>query len=285
MEQSNVAVFGGKTGLLGQALAQMMKDSPFLAHCPGHRELDLFNPEQVEQYLMDNRIKTVFNAVAYTRVDQAEEDIKSAQLLNRDLPALLGGICRKQDLGLVHFSTDFVFDGQKNTPYTTEDEPGPESVYGRTKLEGEKVLLSRPWDGLLIIRTAWLFGPHKTNFVDKILSLARERDNLNIVHDQVGSPTYTLDLASCCISLVKNQASGLYHLANKGEASWCELASEAIRCAGLYCKATPIPSKEFPQKATRPSYSVLDCSKFSMTTGIKPRPWTHSLRDYIYHYQ
>lgn len=263
----------------------MMKDSPFLAHCPGRRELDLFNQEQVEQYLVDNKISTVFNAVAYTGVDQAEDELKSAQLLNRDLPACLGSLCRKHGLGLVHFSTDFVFGGRKNTPYTTEDDPCPESVYGKTKLEGEKALLSRPWSGLLIIRTAWLFGPHKTNFVDKILSLAREKDNLNIVHDQVGSPTYTLDLARCSLNLVRKQATGLYHLANKGEASWCELASEAIRCAGLYCKANPVPSSEYPQKASRPAYSVLDCSKFSMTTGIKPRPWTQALRDYIYHYQ
>ncbi len=278
-------ILGGKTGLLGQALAHVMKQKKWEVVCPDRNEIDLFNARQLDSFIQDNRIEFVFNTVAYTRVDQAEDEQESALQLNKNLPSVLGKVCRGRNIYLIHYSTDFVFDGKKNTPYTTEDTPLSQSTYGRTKLEGEKVLLSDPWDRLLVIRTAWLFGPFKTNFVDRIISMAREKDNLNVVHDQVGSPTYTLDLAKYSLKLVDKETSGLFHLANKGQATWCELASEVIRCAGLYCKTTPVPSAEYPHKAVRPSYSVLDCSKYCMITGCSPRSWIQSLRDYVYHYQ
>ncbi|WP_028575454.1 dTDP-4-dehydrorhamnose reductase [Desulfonatronovibrio hydrogenovorans] len=285
MSDMKALILGGKSGLLGQALDQVLQKHEWQTMCPDRNELDVFNSSSLTEYIEKNRVRIVFNAIAYTMVDQAEEEDESAYDLNRKLPAVLGKVCKSSNIGLVHFSSDFVFDGKKNTPYTTEDSPNPQSVYGKSKYEGEKVLLSKPWDKLLVIRTAWLFGPFKTNFVDKIISLARKKDSLNVVHDQVGSPTYTLDLARYTLNLVNKQTSGLYHLANKGRASWCELASEAIKCAGLYCRINPIQSSEYPQKANRPPYSVLDCSKYNMVTGKSPRPWIQSLRDYIYHYQ
>jgi len=278
-------ILGGKTGLLGQALAHVMAGKKWEVVCPDRNDIDIFNADQLDAFIQDNRIEFVFNTVGYTRVEQAEDDQDSALRMNRKLPSVLGKVCRDRNIYLIHYSTDFVFDGKKNTPYTTEDIPSSQSTYGRTKLEGEKVLLSDPWEKLLIIRTAWLFGPFKINFVDRIISLAREKENINVVHDQVGSPTYTIDLAKYSLKLVSKETSGLFHLANKGQATWCELASEVIRCAGLYCKITPIPSGEYPQKAPRPSYSVLDCSKYCMVTGSSPRPWIQSLRDYVYHYQ
>ena len=223
--------------------------------------------------------------VAYTRVDQAEEEKELAFQLNRRLPTLLGNVARKKDIYLVHYSTDFVFDGKKNTPYTPQDKTNPLSVYGKSKLEGENSLLDKTWNKLLIIRTAWLFGPNKTNFVARILELAQNKETLNVVHDQVGSPTYTIDLANYTLELIKKAAHGLYHLSNSGQASWCELASEAVKCAGLHCRVNPITSSEYPQKAVRPPYSVLDCSEFIDLTGIKPRPWIQALRDYIFRKQ
>ena len=278
-------ILGGKTGLLGQALAHIIKMKKMDSVCPARNDLDIFNARQLDDFIREKGIDIVFNTIAYTKVDQAEDDQDLADKLNQTLPALLGKVCRRNNIFLIHYSTDFVFDGRKNSPYTTSDEASSNSVYGRTKLEGEKALFSDPWDKLIVIRTAWLFGPFKTNFVDKILSLARQKDNLNIVHDQVGSPTYTIDLAEHTLKLVDKETCGLFHLVNKGQASWCELASEAIKCAGLYCKTTPVPSEEYPQKAKRPAYSVLDCSKYSMVTGSTPRPWVQSLHDYVYHYQ
>lgn len=285
MKKKKALILGGKTGLMGQALAHVIDPLEIEAVCPDKKDLDIFDAGQLDNFIVDQNIQYIFNTVAYTQVDQAEDDQKAAQKLNKFLPSVLGDVCRRHNIYLIHYSTDFVFDGKKNTPYTTTDKPSPNSVYGKTKLEGEEALLLNPWDKLIIIRTAWLFGPFKTNFVDKILSLAREKDNINVVHDQVGSPTYTLDLAGYSMKLVDKQTSGLFHLANKGQASWCELASEAVQCAGLYCKITPVTSEEYPQKAARPPYSVLDCSKYSMVAGSAPRPWVQSLRDYIYHYQ
>jgi dTDP-4-dehydrorhamnose reductase len=275
-------VLGGKTGLLGQALTTVLTDENWTVFAPGREDLNLFDPEEIASFVDKNEISHIFNTVAYTKVDQAEDERNLAYELNKKLPTLLGNIAREKDIYLIHYSTDFVFDGQKNTPYTTKDKTNPLSVYGQSKLEGEKSLLDNPWNKLIIIRTAWLFGPGRSNFVAKILDLAKNREALNVVHDQVGSPTYTLDLAKYSLELIKSAGHGLYHLTNSGQASWCELASEAIKCAGLHCRVNPITSSEYPQKAVRPPYSVLDCSKFTEITGIKPRSWIQALRDYIF---
>ena len=278
-------VLGGKTGLLGQALVSVLANENWTVFAPGREELDIFNSEEIASFVEKKKITHIFNTVAYTRVDQAEEEKELAFQLNRRLPTLLGNVARKKDIYLVHYSTDFVFDGKKNTPYTPQDKTNPLSVYGKSKLEGENSLLDKTWNKLLIIRTAWLFGPNKTNFVARILELAQNKETLNVVHDQVGSPTYTIDLANYTLELIKKAAHGLYHLSNSGQASWCELASEAVKCAGLHCRVNPITSSEYPQKAVRPPYSVLDCSKFIDLTGIKPRPWIQALRDYIFRKQ
>jgi dTDP-4-dehydrorhamnose reductase len=182
----------------------------------------------------------------------------------------------------VHYSTDFVFNGRKSSPYTPEDQPAPSSVYGQTKLQGERELLALGLPSLLIIRTSWLFGPCKTNFVTRILELAASRPELSVVHDQVGSPSYTPDLAANSLALLDQGATGIFHLANAGRASWCELATEAVRGADLPCRIKPIPSSEYPQKACRPAYSVLDLGAFSAVTGITPRPWLQALREFLF---
>jgi len=220
--------------------------------------------------------------VAYTAVDKAEDEPREAASLNKALPAMLGRLCAGRGVGLVHFSTDFVFDGRKNTPYTEEDPVGPACVYGQTKLDGEKALTALGMERLLIARVAWLFGPAKKNFVRTILNLARQRDELGVVHDQIGSPSYTPDLAQYAAALVQSGATGLFHLANAGRASWCELASEAVAAAGLDCRVKPITTQDYPLKAARPAYSVLDTTKFAKASGLAPRPWLQALREYVY---
>lgn len=278
----SAVVLGGKTGLLGQALCMAMTRRGWTVHAPGRADLDLFDRPAVEDYLTRTGADILFNTVAYTKVDQAEDEPSEAARLNRQLPLVLGQAARNAGVRLVHYSTDFVFNGRKTTPYTIDDQPDPRSVYGSTKLQGERELLALGLPGLLIIRTSWLFGPCKINFVTRILELAAARPELSVVHDQVGSPSYTPDLAANSLALVESGAAGLFHLANSGQASWCELAAEAVRGADLPCRVKPITSAQYPQKAVRPAYSVLDLSKFTTATGITPRPWLQALREFLF---
>lgn len=277
---NRAVVLGGKTGLLGQALSALLISRGWTVHSPGRDDLNIFDREAVADYVRAADAQALFNTVAYTRVDAAEDEPSEAARLNRQLPLLLASAA--PDVLHVHFSTDFVFSGRKNTPYTTTDQPEPRSVYGQTKLQGERALTGLGLSRLLIIRTSWLFGPGKINFVTRILELASSRPELSVVHDQIGSPTYTPDLAAGTLALVEAGATGLFHLANSGQASWCELAAEAVRCADIPCRVVPIPSSDYPQKAERPAYSVLDLSAFIAVTGITPRPWVQALREFVY---
>ena len=227
-------------------------------------------------------VEYVYNTVAYTNVERAEDEPEAARLLNRSVPAMLGRLAKERSFGLVHFSTDFVFDGRKNSPYTTEDAPNPLSVYGKTKREGEEALLALGLSNCLIVRTAWLFGPGKRNFVRAILDRCAEQKSVNVVHDQYGSPTYTVDLAQYTLKLVEAGASGLFHVVDSGTASWCELASEAVRLAQASCAVHAVPSEAYPQNAPRPAFSVLDTTEFTRVTGIIPRPWIQALQEYLF---
>jgi dTDP-4-dehydrorhamnose reductase len=275
-------VLGGKTGLLGQAVCKDLREHGWEVYPAGREDFDPFDQEALAEVLQREDCNVLINTVAYTMVDKAEEEEEAAYRLNKTLPQRLGQTCKRLGVFLVHFSTDFVFNGKKDTPYTPEDDPSPESVYGMSKLAGERALLDLDYDRILIIRASWLFGPGKSNFVEKILSLASERDELTVVADQIGSPSYTVDLAENTRLLLECSASGLYHLGSSGKASWCELAAEAVEVAGLTCRVKPIPSSGYPQAAKRPSNSILDMQKFVETTGVKPRPWAQGLRDYIY---
>lgn len=278
----SAVVLGGKTGLLGQALSMALIRQGWKVHAPRRDELDLFDRPAVEEYLAQAGANVLFNTVAYTKVDQAEDEPAEASLLNRQLPLMLGKTALSAGVRFVHYSTDFVFNGKKTSPYTPKDLPAPCSVYGQTKLQGERELLALGLPGLLIIRTSWLFGPCKINFVTRILELAASRPELSVVHDQIGSPSYTPDLATNSLALLDTEATGIFHLANAGQASWCELATEAVRGADLPCRIKPIPSSEYPQKACRPAYSVLDLSAFTAATGIAPRPWLQALREFLF---
>lgn len=278
----SAVVLGGKTGLLGQALSLALTRQGWAVHAPGRDELNLFERPAVEDYLARTKAEVLFNTVAYTKVDQAEDEPAEASRLNRQLPLILGKAVQSAGVSMVHYSTDFVFSGRKTSPYAPGDQTAPCSVYGQTKLQGERELMALGLPNLLIIRTSWLFGPCKTNFVTRILELAASRPELSVVHDQIGSPSYTPDLAAGSLALLEKGARGLFHLANAGQASWCELATEAVRGADLACRIKPIPSSEYPQKACRPAYSVLDLGAFTAATGIAPRPWLQALREFLF---
>lgn len=276
-------VLGGVTGLLGQALVQAATIGGHEVIASGRSDFDILDESSVTAYIDRHSPDIICNTIAYTQVDKAEDEEKQAQRLNRMFPRLLGRIVKERPhIYLLHVSTDFVFDGRKERPYVETDAAAPLNVYGRSKLEGEKVLLELHLEKLCIVRTAWLFGPGKKNFVSTILGLCEGRETLNVVDDQVGSPTYTADLAAYCMHLLEAGGQGIFHVANSGQASWCELAHEATRLTRTECAIAPIPSAHYPQKAVRPAYSVLDCTRFTATTGITPRSWIQALADYIF---
>ncbi len=277
-----VIVLGGVTGLLGVPLTQALRQAGHAVLPTTRGTLDPFDREAVVAAIRAFAADWIVNTIAYTAVDKAEDEPDEAARLNRVLPGNLARICQETGAGLVHYSTDFVFDGKKTSPYAETDPVDPQSVYGKTKLAGERSILEVGLEKHLILRTAWLFGPGKTNFVEKILGFAKTRDVLKVVHDQIGSPTSTMDLSGMTVDLLQAGATGLFHTVNSGRASWCELASEAVSTAGINCEVLPITSAEYPQKAKRPAYSVLDTGRFAAAVGHAPRPWIQALREYVY---
>lgn len=281
LQGMTVVIFGGKTGLLGQALTAALKAAKAKPKPLSSADCDILEPINVEKILNKYDPDLIINAAAYTQVDLAEEQEEAAFALNATAPPLLAAESAKRGIPFVHYSTDFVFNGNNKTPYTVYDDPGAFSVYGISKAEGEKNLLMLGYHNTLIIRISWLFGPGKMNFVEKILSLAETRDKLTVVNDQTGSPSYAPDVAENTLKLLENDATGIYHLANSGEATWYDLANEAVQLAGVDCTVEPVPTSAYPTTAVRPAYSVLDLSRFTQTTGVTPRPWREALTEYV----
>jgi dTDP-4-dehydrorhamnose reductase len=279
-------VLGGIGGLAATTQADVLMEAGWDVTRLGRQDLDFQAANafgKLEGLLDALEPDLLVNGAAYTGVDAAEDHPDIADFLNRAVPAALGRMVKSRpSCILLHYSSDFVFNGKKRSPYTTDDPTSPLNVYGKSKAAGEDALLSLGLDNCLVVRTAWLFGPGRGNFVTTVLDLCRKNGSINVVHDQTGSPTYTEDLARCSLKLVEAEAHGLFHVVDAGEASWCELADEAARLARLECVIRPVTSAEFPRKAVRPAYSVLDCSSFERATGSKLRPWPHALRDYIY---
>ena len=284
--QSPVAlVLGGATGMLGQALVCAARANGWNVCTLGREDGPVTDPAFLENALSRLNPDYIFNGIAYTAVDQAESEKEKACALNRAFPALLGGMTRGSRAHLIHYSTDFVFNGKKRTPYVEEDPTDPLNVYGASKLAGEQALTALDMPNCCVVRTAWLFGPGRRNFVSVMLDLARRENTkaaITVVHDQVGSPTYTGDLAAISMALAVKRASGIILAVNAGQASWCELASEAIELLKPDVRVHPIPSEQWPQKAKRPAYSVLSTARLTALTGISPRPWPQALRDYIF---
>ncbi|WP_338667098.1 dTDP-4-dehydrorhamnose reductase [Pseudodesulfovibrio methanolicus] len=281
MEGSRIAVLGGRTGLLGQALTTALDNAGALAFPLSRRDCDVLDPLSVEQWLDKNDPDLLINATGYTQVDLAEDEPERAFALNGSVPPLLATLAARRAIPFVHYSTDFVFNGRKRSPYTEYDEPNATSVYGISKADGERGLLKLGYRRTLIIRISWLFGPGRTNFVKKILGLADAHKTLTVVNDQIGSPSYTPDVAKNTVKLLEWDATGIFHLANAGETSWHGLANTAVNLANKDCTVSPVPTSAYPTKASRPPYSVLDLSKFTRTTGTAPRSWEDALRQYV----
>jgi len=275
-------VLGGHTGLLGQALMDALARSSWRAIPLGRQDGQIQDVNFLARTIKRIAPAVMFNTIAWTHVDLAEEYPAEAMSLNRGFVSSLVHSIKGTSIRLVQYSTDFVFNGAQQTPYTVEDAPKPESVYGVTKLAGEQALGTLPPEQYCIVRTAWLFGPGRKNFVSTILDACRKRDHIDVVHDQTGSPTYTRDIAQWSLKLAELETCGIVHAVNGGEASWCDLACEAVNLAETSCRVNPISSAQWPQKAKRPHFSVLDTRRLTQATGIVPRPWPLALREYLY---
>lgn len=270
----------GAAGQLGRELvrpyATCSAESALLIQGVDLPELDITDPDSVSAAMARWHPRVVINAAAYTDVDACESHAQQAYAVNAAGPANLAKACRENGATLVHVSTDYVFDGRKRTPYQPDDLPGPLSVYGKSKAEGEQ-RIRETLPNHVIVRTSWLFSLHGNNFVKTILKLARERDELRVVNDQVGRPTYAADLATVLLALAQSDARGVYHFANADTCSWHDFAVEIVRQAGMITPVRPMSSAQLNRPATRPAWSVLDTAKLTDHTGIVPRPWREAL--------
>ncbi|MBK1629470.1 dTDP-4-dehydrorhamnose reductase [Thiohalocapsa halophila] len=263
---------------VGQVIAASM-------HGHAGPPIDLLDASSIRRVFNDVEPDAVVNAAAYTAVDRAETEPELARAINADAVHVLAELCADADIPVVHYSTDFVFSGDTDHPYRETDEPAPTSVYGETKRAGELALLDSAADAL-VLRTAWIYGVRGRNFLLTMLNLFRERTELRIVDDQVGTPTWSRMLAEVTAQVMHavftgavdiKQVRGLYHVTGGGAVSWYGFASAIREATGNDCELTPIPTSEYPAPARRPPYSVLDTSKFRATFGLKLPDWRHSL--------
>ncbi len=270
----------GSNGQLGNSLQREFEGDPTIeAIYTDYDTLDITNREAVNRFLDDNKFDIIINCAAYTAVDRAETDDLKASALNTGAVGNLGEAAVRNRTRMLHISTDYVFSGQGFRPYEENDEPYPQSIYGRTKLEGEGLLTSFCQDAM-IIRTAWLYSEFGNNFVKTMLRLAGDHDHINVVCDQIGTPTYAGDLARAIHCIVKHDkwVPGIYHFTDEGVASWYDFAKSIFDIAGINVKVNPIPTRDYPTPAKRPLYSVLSKGKIKRTFGLDIPYWRNSLK-------
>ena len=245
-------------------------------------ELDITNQAAVNDFVKNNAIDGIINCAAYTAVDKAETDKQLCTALNTEAPAYLAAAVEARGGWMVHVSTDYVFDGTKHTPYTETDTPCPDSVYGSTKLAGE-LAIGKFCKHVMIIRTAWLYSPFGGNFVKTMLRLGKEKPELGVIFDQIGTPTYARDLAVAIMTAIeKGIKPGVYHFSNEGVCSWYDFTKAIHRIAGITsCRVKPLHTAEYPTLAKRPAYSVLDKTKIKETYGLDIPYWEESLVECI----
>ncbi len=293
--QPKIALLGA-SGMLARKVREKASAAGYTVALYDLPQFDMTDQAQVLQEMVRLKPDVIINCAAFTNVDGCETEQELANRVNGVAVGYLAEAAKAVDATLVHISTDYVFDGEKKTPYIEEDKTNPKSVYGHSKLLGEQAILSSGLKEFFIVRTSWLYGPGGNNFVETILRLAGEREELKIVADQVGSPTYTGDLANAVFNLLGISTSpqspatspyGTYHFANEGICSWYEFACEIVSLAkaqGLPIKSQrilPIRTEEYPLPACRPAYSVFSKEKYQLATGAEIPAWQDSLTYYL----
>ena len=275
----------GKNGQLGQSINKLVSknkyDGKFIF--VGRDELDLSKEESISNYFDYNGFDVIINCAAYTAVDKAEVEVELANQINHLAVKQLAKIANKLQAKLVHISTDYVFDGKSDKPYKETNATNPINIYGKTKLKGEQAVQEIMPTKAIIIRTSWVYSEFGNNFVKTILRLGKERDEISIVSDQIGSPTYATDLASTILEIIHNkkfketdQATQTYHYSNKGEISWYEFTKEIFKIAEIECKVNPITTEQYPTPAQRPKNTLMNKDKISHKFGISTSYWEKS---------
>lgn len=295
----------GKNGQLGQSLQKLVEDSSLLLGMTagmvftfvGRDELDLTCSEPIGAFFNNQRFDAIINFAAYTAVDKAESEPKLADQINHIAVAQLAEIAKQQAIPLIHISTDYVFNGQGFMPYVETDSTDPQNVYGLTKLKGEQSILASGCTGA-IIRTSWVYSEFGSNFVKTMLRLGKERDSLNVIFDQVGTPTYATDLAEAILTFLRHSVldaefskvieipnqdrhdgvMNIYHYSNEGVCSWYDFAKAIFECSAIDCEVNPIETKDYPTPAKRPHYSLMNKAKIKQIPGLVVPYWRDSLK-------
>jgi len=272
----------GANGQLGHCLRDLAKEHQdrYSFFYTDVAELDITDAAAIDKYVLDNQINIIINAAAYTAVDKAEDDQENAYRINCTAVANLANVAKQHDLSLIHISTDYVFSGDSSKPHEETDTPAPKSVYGSTKLAGERAIQESGCKAV-VIRTSWLYSEYGNNFVKTMLRLGAERESLRVVCDQIGGPTYAGDLAKVIFRLMENglnhSGTDFYHFANEGVCSWFDFSKAIMEMGGLKCRVEAIPSSDYPAKARRPASSVFNLCKIKAASGMEIPYWRDSL--------
>ena len=283
----------GKNGQLGRSIHKLVNTDNKIDNNQssddfifvGREELDLSSESSINHYFDNNdKFDIIINCAAYTQVDKAEQEVELANQINHLAVKQLASIASEQQAKLIHVSTDYVFDGESDKPYTETDKTNPINVYGKTKLSGEKALQAVMPTNALIIRTSWVYSEYGNNFVSTMLRLGKERDELSVVSDQIGSPTYATDLAGAILEIIKNkefreedQTTQIYHYSNEGEISWYEFAKEIFKIAKIDCKVNPITTQQYPTPAKRPKNTLMNKDKIVGIFSVNIPDWKESI--------
>ena len=270
----------GAGGLLGSALATVMGHRGIQYIALTKADLDVTDGCATEECIKADNPDVVFHCAAFTDVDRAEAEQKASFIVNADGASNVARACKTVGARMVFFSTDYVFDGAKRTPYSPDDKPNPLSTYGESKLAGESLVTASGVD-VLLIRTSWLYGAVGRNLVDTVIQGARKGKTLQLVDDQIGSPTWAKHMAEITLDLVSHRVSGTYHVTDSGEASWYDLGREALSICGLQCEIKPISSEDWRAPAPRPRYSVLNSSNAEAILGRRMTPWRKALKRFL----
>lgn len=271
------------TGVKGQLGHDVMNELAKRGHTGigvDVEEMDITDAKKVDEVIRASEVEAVIHCAAYTAVDAAEDQAELCRKINAEGTENIAKVCKELDIKMMYISTDYVFDGEGTRPWEPDDERHPLNVYGQTKYEGE-LAVEKYLDKFFTIRIAWVFGVNGKNFIKTMLKLSETHDELNVVDDQIGSPTYTYDLAVLMVDMIETEKYGRYHATNEGLCSWYEFACEIFRQAGRDVKVNPVSSDEFPAKAKRPHNSRMDKSKLA-ENGFTPLPaWQDALKRYL----
>ena len=275
----NVLVTGSK-GQVGSEIVELSIDYENNYFFTDKDTLDITNENEIQALIEENNIDIIINCAAYTDVDKAEDDVENADKINNLAVKYLSKISREKNIKLIHISTDYVFDGTKHKPYMEHDISNPNGVYGKTKLDGEKAMQKINPKHSIIIRTSWVYSSYGANFVKTMLRLGKEKESLDVIYDQVGTPTYARDLAKTILEIIptiKNNDVEIFNYSNEGVLSWYDFAKTIFELGGTSCKVNPIETKDYPTPAARPYYSLLNKSKIKETFNIAIPYWKDSL--------